>query len=291
MLERIRKFHDALSAAEQRVSEWVISNPNQSVSESLARVAQAAGVSEPTVVRFCRSLGCKGFRDFKVRLAQSLASTRHPIHRAVEAGDDGAELIAKVIGSAIEALEQAKLHLRPDRVAAAAEAMVRARRIDFIGIGASGIVAADAQNKFFRLGIPGMACSDTPTMRQLATLAASEQVVVAISKSGESTEVLEASQQFADLGASVVAITSPRSSLAAIAQIPLLIDIDEDTGVYTPMSSRLAQLAVLDVLQVALALRLGETGRHNLRITKVALGQGKASQAQASKTRPSSSKH
>ena len=274
MLNRISKCHNSLSAAEQRVSHWVIANPHQSVSESLARVARSAGVSEPTVVRFCRSLGCQGFRDFKVRLAQNLALRRNPVHRAVEVGDDGAELVAKVIDSGIEALEQAKLNLQPDRVAAAADAMAIARRIDFIGTGASGIVAADAQNKFFRLGIPCMACSDTPTMYQFATLAAKDQVIVAISKSGKSRAVVEASQRSSELGATVVAITSPRSPLVDVAGISLLIDIGEDTGIYTPMSSRLAQLAVLDVLQVALALRLGETGRHNLRITKAALNPG-----------------
>ncbi len=270
MLARIRQCHDRLSAAERRVADWMLQNPHRSLSAPLASVAQQAGVSEPTVVRFCRTVGCRGFRDFKVRLAQSLAADPHLVHRAVQPGDDEAEIIVKVIGSGIEALNRTMRGLRPDRVAQAAGQIAAARRLDFFGVGSSGAVALDAHNKFFRLGIPCTATGDPPTMLQTAALARG-QVIVAISKSGESEAVVEACSRASNLGSTVVAITAARSSLARVAAIELLIDVDEDTGIYTPMSSRLAQLAVLDVLQVAVALRLGDAGSRNLRLTKAAL--------------------
>ncbi len=273
MLTRIRQCIDRLTAAERRVADWVLENPHRSVSAALASVARSARVSEPTVVRFCRSVGCRGFREFKVRLAEGLAADHHPVHRGVRAGDDEAEIIVNVIGAGVEALNRAMRGLRADRVAQAAAQIATAKRLDFFGVGSSGVVAQDACHKFFRLGIPCFATCDPPTMLQLTALAR-DQVVIAISKSGESQPVVEACRRARNLGSTVIALTQARSALARIASTELLIDVDEDTGLYTPMSSRLAQLAVLDVLQVAVAVRLGEAASRNLRLTKAALARG-----------------
>jgi RpiR family carbohydrate utilization transcriptional regulator len=270
MLKRTASIRDSLSAAERRVADWVLAHPHKVVGLPLAKIAAEIGVSDPTVVRFCRSVGAAGFTDFKVRIAQNLAS-RQFVHADVRPGDDTGDIVAKVMGRSIRELTNLQQRLDTGRLEQAAAAMASAQRIDFYGIGASGSVVQDAQNKFFRLGLPCVAYHDSPTIRQAAAITDAGYAVVAVSKTGRSMDVVGACRQARTNGARVIAITSPLSPLARAAEIAILVDIDEDTGVYTPMSSRLAQLAVLDVIQVAFALRLGRGGSRKLELAKNAL--------------------
>ncbi len=268
MLNRIKNIRQQLTSAERRVADWVIENPNSVINRTLADIASVVDVSEPTIVRFCRSIGTSGFRDFKTRLTQHLAVTEHVVHADVSAEDDAEQIIAKVIGRSVKELIGVQQRLNASAVEKVVEALISVSRIDFYGIGASGFVVADAQNKFFRLGIPCNAYNDSPTILQAASITNPEYAVVVVSKTGSSKTVIEAAQTAVALGAKVIAITSPGSALADIAPQNLLVDINEDTGLYTPMSSRLAQLAVLDTLQVAVALRMGDRGQHSLDKTK-----------------------
>lgn len=271
MLARIRQNLQSLSAAERRVADWVLGNPHRVVALPLARIAAAVAVSEPTVVRFCRSVGSKGFSDFKVRVAQDLASTELLVHADVRPGDDANDILTKVMGRSIRELSSVRRSLDAGRIEKAVDALRAARRIDFYGVGASGFVVADAQNKFFRLGVPCTAYSDAPTMQQASAVADEHAAVVAVSKTGSSAPVVQACRRAASNGAAVIAITSPLSPLAEAAHTAILLDVREDIGVFTPMSSRLAQLAVLDVIQVALALALGARGTDMLQRSKEAL--------------------
>jgi RpiR family carbohydrate utilization transcriptional regulator len=271
MLSRIEQNRHALSAAERRVADWVLANPQRVVALPLAQIAAAAGVSEPTVVRFCRSVGRKGFSDFKVRVAQDLASNAGLVHADVRDGDDATDILAKVMGSSIREMASVQRNLDPRRVEQAVAVLSAADCIDFYGIGASGIVAEDAQNKFFRLGAPCVVYRDAPTLLQAAAIADERHAVIAVSKTGDSLPVVEACLQAGRNGARVIAVTSPMSPLAAAAEIAILLDVREDTNVFTPMSSRLAQLAVLDVIQVAYALALGPLGIDMLQRSKAAL--------------------
>jgi len=271
MLDRIENNRQSLSAAERRVADWVLDNPHRVVALPLSQIASAIDVSEPTVVRFCRSLGARGFSDFKVRVAQDLASGAATVHADVRAGDDIDDIVAKVMGGSIRELASVQRSLSAVRIGQAVDALAASRRIDFYGIGASGLVVQDAVNKFFRLGTPCAAYHDAPSLLQAAAIADDQHAVIAVSKTGDTLPVVEASLRAARNGARVVAITSPMSPLASAAHTAILLDVPEDTNVYTPMSSRLAQLAVLDVLQVAYAMRLGPRGSDKLRRAKAAL--------------------
>lgn len=275
MLNRIRQKQGQLSAAEQRVAEWVVEQPHTVVRAALATVAKKSGASEPTVIRFCRSLGCSGFRDFKVRLAQDLASNQNYIHHDVETGDRAPEIIAKIAERTMHVLADTRDNLSDVAVDAAADAMQRARQIQFLGIGASGIVARDAQHKFFRLGVPCVAHADGPTILQAASIADAADCFVAISNSGQSPEIVQACAAVAAGPAHLVTITAPGSPLSRIANIAVDVDTHEDGNVYTPTNSRLAHLLVLDILQVSVALRLGGDARENLKKTNQVLADAK----------------
>lgn len=268
MLNRIANIRNQLTSAERRVAEWVIANPNRVINRTLADIAGAVEVSEPTVVRFCRSVGASGFRDFKTRLTQYLATAEHVVHADVSADDDAEQVIAKVIGRSVQELVGVQQRLNTQVVEKVVQALVSASRIDFYGIGASGFVVMDAQNKFFRLGMPCNAYADSPTILQAASITNTDYAVVVVSKTGKSQAIIDAAITANSHGAKVIAITSPGSRLAETTDLSLLVDVDEDTGLYTPMSSRLAQLAILDALQVATALALGDRGTRSLDRTK-----------------------
>ena len=271
MLERIEHTRQSLSTAERRVANWVLDNPHRVVALPLARIAAAAAVSEPTVVRFCRSVGSRGFSDFKVRIAQDLASGAATVHAHVRPGDDANDIVAKVMGGSIRELSAVQRSLDASRIEQAIATLAAAERIDFFGVGASGIVVQDAFNKFFRLGTPCAAYCDAPSLLQAAAIADARHAIIAVSKTGDTLPVVEACLRAKRNGARVIAVTSPMSPLAGAADTAVLVDVREDTDVYTPMSSRLAQLAVLDVIQVAYAMQLGPRGTDKLRRAKAAL--------------------
>ena len=260
-----------LSRAEQAVAHWVLAHPRQAIGATLADVAAATGTSEPTVVRFCRSIGLDGFRDFKMRLAGALSRPGSVVHKNVGPDDSVEEAVTKVLDQSIQALHALHSRLPELPFAAATDRLVGARQIVFAGLGASGQVARDAQQKFFRLGVPCSVAVDTPTLVQLAAIADPADVIVIISATGRWPATLRAVDTARERGVTVIALTAPDSPLAATASLLFDCQINEDTSVFTPMSSRLEQLAILDALQVTLALSLGSAAEDRLRATKKAL--------------------
>jgi RpiR family transcriptional regulator, carbohydrate utilization regulator len=246
-----------LPAAERRVAELIVARPHEILGLPLATMAAFAKVSEPTVIRCCRSLGCSGFSDFKLRLAHSLASGHSFVHADVRPEDSVAEMTAKVFNKAASTLLQVRGQLDPARLERAIGLLSAARRVEFYGLGSSGIVAADAQHKFFRLGLPAAAYSDAHVHGMAATMLKLGDVVVAISASGRTTDLLSSVDLARESGADVVGITALGAPLGARCTVAIEVVIDEDTDIYTPMTTRLVQLAIVDVLAVGVALRQG----------------------------------
>ena len=228
-------------------------------------------MSEPTVIRFCRRVGLGGFRELSIRLTESLSRPISYVHRDVRSDDAADDAVLKVLDASIRALVDIRAGLSEMPFREAVDAMTNARQIAFAGLGASGHVASDACHKFFRLGIPCSALTDTTLILQYAAIAGPGDVFVMLSHSGRWSELVRPLILAHERGTCVIAITDPASPLAAAANVLFAVDAIEDTSVYTPMSSRLGQLALLDALQVALALAQGEQGAAKLRRSKEAL--------------------
>ncbi len=271
MLAEISSRINTLSPAEGRVARWILDHPRQAARATLAELADGCGASEPTVIRFCRRLGLAGFRELGLRLSEASAQPASYLHRDVRADDRAADAAAKVIDASVHALLDVLRRLSSMPLEAAVAVMQAARQLAFAGLGASGYVASDACHKFFRLGLPCTTLTDTPSILQFAAIAEHSDVLVIVSHSGRWTELGRAAHMAAGRGSTVIALTDPRSSLAGAANIVFPCDAHEDANVYTPMSSRLAQLALLDALQVALALALGDQAVARLKLTKAAL--------------------
>jgi len=264
MLDRIRASIPALPPAEQRVAKLVLADPRTFASLPVTELAERSHVSKPTVVRFCRSVGYDGLVDFKIKLAGNVNEGVPFVHRAVEEDDKPSDVIVKVIDNAVSALlkyrNDATNHAFERAITALTATAKAGRRIEFYGVGNSGIVAQDAQHKFFRLGVNTAAVSDAHIQVMSATMLQPGDCAVIISNSGRSSDLLDTADIVRKKGATTILITASGSPLAKTAQgtnqILLAADHPEDYDRYSPMVSRLLHLMVIDILTTAVALRL-----------------------------------
>jgi RpiR family carbohydrate utilization transcriptional regulator len=246
-----------LRPSERKLADYVLEAPREVLDLAMTDFAARAGVSQPTIARFCRALGFSGFREFKIRLAQSVAGDVPTVYRDVRTDEPASGVAAKVLDRTIGALIQVRNSLSSDSVAAAIALLAGARRIEFYGAGGSGIAALDVQHKFFRLGVPSVAYSDPHTYTTSAALLGAGDVVVAISNTGRTKDILDACKSALDGGARVIAITHGNSPLARMASVGLFANVDEDTDIFSPMTSRVSHLAIGDILAVGVALARG----------------------------------
>ncbi|OCX90934.1 MAG: transcriptional regulator HexR [Pseudomonas sp. CO183] len=271
LLEQIQRRIEDLNKAERKVAEVILRNPQQATRFSIATLAQTAQVSEPTVNRFCRSFGVSGYPELKMQLAQSLASGAAYVSQAVEPDDGPAEYTRKIFGSAIASLDSACQSLDPQLVSRAVDLMIQARQIHFFGLGASASVALDAQHKFFRFNLAVTAHSDVLMQRMLASVAHTGELFVIISYTGRTRELVEVARIARQNGASVLGLTAAGSPLAQASTLSLNSPPPADTDIYMPMTSRIIQLTVLDVLATGMTLRRGVDFQPHLRKVKESL--------------------
>ena len=257
MLERIARQATELRPSERKVAAVVLKDPSDVLTLSIAQLAARAGVSQPTVARFANGLGFSGFREFKLRLAQSLATGIPYVHDDVGPRDSAISIANKVFDRSIAALLQVRNHLDPAMLGASIALMAKAARIEFYGLGNSGIVAMDAQHKFFRFGVPTAAHTDAHVQGMAAVLLGRRGLVVAISASGRTADLVQSIGIARASGAKAIGITRSGSPVARACDLVVGIDVAEDADIYAPMTSRLAHLAVIDTLAVGLAVARG----------------------------------
>ena len=255
ILGQIRRARSELSPAELRVAEHVLAHARSVLSDPIAEIARAARVSQPTVIRFCRSLGCEGLSDFKLRLASGLTGTVPVTHTQVNLDDSMLELGAKVLGNTASAILQVRSQLNRDMIDRAVDLLLHAGRIEFYAVGHYGVVAQDAQFKFLRFGMSAAAYTDTRLQLLAANVLKPGDVAVVISSSGRLPELLEVVDKARARGAFIVAITASQSPLAKKADAALMVDHVEDVATHLPMVSRILHLLVIDILAVGVAMR------------------------------------
>ena len=268
-LELIKKNLDTFSKSERKVAEAILASPETAIHSSIANLAKTAEVSEPTVNRFCRRLDTKGFPDFKLHLAQSLANGTPYVNRNVNEDDGPEAYTSKIFESTMACLNTAKNGLDTNLINRAVDVLTQANKISFFGLGASSSVAHDALNKFFRFNIP-VSCFDDIVMQRMSCINSSEgDVIVLISHTGRTKLLVEVAQLARENDAFVIALTEANSPLAEQSNLVLSLGVPEDTDVYMPMSSRIAQLVLIDVLTTGFTLRRGAKFRDNIKKVKV----------------------
>jgi RpiR family carbohydrate utilization transcriptional regulator len=271
ILEKITNELETFSKSERKVAEVILSSPNTVIHASIASLAKQANISEPTVNRFCRRLDTKGYPDFKLHLAQSLANGTPYVNRHVNENDTADEYTAKIFESTMANLEMARKGLDNNLINRSVDLLTQADKISFFGLGASAAVAHDAHNKFFQFNIPVVYFDDILMQRMSAINSQQGNVVVLISHTGRTKSLVEVAHLAKENGATVIGITKNGSPLAKECNIVLAIEVAEDTDLYMPMSSRIAQLTLIDILATGFTLRRGTKFRDNLKKVKDSL--------------------
>ena len=246
-----------LRKSEQKVADYVLAHPNEVIHMRIVDLANEACVSEPTVVRFCRALNYDGFQDFKLTLAQGLASNTSFEQFSLDSKDTVSEFKEKIFDSMIGNLLNIKEQLDTHTIEHAIDAITKARRVEFFGFGASAPLCTDAAHKFHRLKVDTRSYSD-PHMQAISAVSLDERdVIVAISQTGRTKDLLHTIKLVKETGTAVIALCPSNTPLADLATIPIYIDLEEDKDLSTLMSSRVLHLVVIDVLAVGVAMKLG----------------------------------
>ena len=262
ILGQIQRARPNLSPAEKRVAEHVLAHPRSVLNDPVAEIARASQVSQPTVIRFCRSLGCEGLSDFKLRLASGLTGTVPVTHTQVTRDDSVLELGTKVLGNTASSILQLRDHLNRDSIDRAIALLSAAKRVDCFAVGYYGAVAQDAQYKFLRLGVPSGTYTDPRVQALAAQVLGPGDVAFIVSPSGRKDELLAVADAARERGASVVAITASQTPLARKADVSLIVDHAEDVDLHLPMVSRVLHLLMIDIVTVGMAMqRLGPRAR------------------------------
>jgi len=274
-LELIQKNIDTFSKSERKVAEVIIASPQVAIHSSIATLAKMAEVSEPTVNRFCRRLDTKGFPDFKLHLAQSLANGTPYVNRNVNENDGPDAYTAKIFESTMACLDVAKNTIDVNLINRAVDVLTQAKKISFFGLGASSSVAHDALNKFFRFNTP-VSCFDDIVMQKMSCINSSDgDVIVLISHTGRTKSLVEVATLARENDAFVIALTAANSPLAQESNLVLSMSVPEDTDIYMPMASRIAQLVLIDVLATGFTLRRGPKFRDNLKRVKTGIKESR----------------
>jgi RpiR family carbohydrate utilization transcriptional regulator len=265
VLDRIKASLPSLAPAEQRVGELVLADPRAFANLPISELARRAHVSKPTVVRFCRSVGYDGLSDFKLKLVGSVSEGVPFVHRSVDVDDKTSDVLVKVIDNTVAAFLKYRNDASSFAIQKATDALAETasagKRIEFFGVGNSGIVAQDAQHKFFRLGVNTVAYSDGHMQVMSASMMGPGDCVVVISNSGRTRDLMDACDIARKNGATTIVITASGSPLANVSKqaghIHLAADHPEGYDRYSPMVSRLLHLMIIDILATCLALRIG----------------------------------
>jgi len=267
IVSRITECFPQLREAEKKVARLVVDDLSGAASASITELAEEAGVSEATITRFAKAVGCKNVRDLKMKLAQSLAVGQRFIHESPdESGIQGVyESIKNVININRKIVNEAD-------VAKAVEILLGARQVLSVGMGGgSTILSQELQFRLFRIGFAVSAYNDGLLARMVASTADSKDVMVALSVTGYTAEVVEPASIAKQYGLKVIAITAPDSPLAKVSDVVLPLVTDETDFIYKPSASRYAMMAMIDVLSTELALSQKRRSRDRLRRLKLAL--------------------
>ena len=255
LIRRLTDARSTLSKSETKVASYVLDQAHEVIKMRVADLARGSQVSEPTVIRFCRAIGFDGFQSFKLNLAQHLGSGGVYSQFAADDNDTVEDLRNKVFDTTIGTLLTVRDELDPIALERSINAITRANRVEFYGFGASGSVAADAQHKFFRLQMSSAAYTDPHIQHMSAISLGRDDVVVAISQSGQTTALLQSVRLARQAGATVIGLAPRDTALSQECTIPIYVNREEDHETFAPVSSRIAHLVVIDVIATGVAVR------------------------------------
>ena len=262
LLRQIKKSLPDLRKSEQTVAEFVLKDPKSIIMMKTAEASNEMGISEPTLIRFCKAIGFSGFQEFKINLSQQLAADDYFVMYEINEDDSMHELCEKVFDTTISEILNVRSQIDQAILENAIETLVNAKRVEFYAFGGSAPVAMDGQHKFFRLKISSSYISDPHLQFMSANSLEKDDVVVAISQSGTTSALIDSVKIVRKNGVKVIGIMPGNTPLSKLCDFPLTIDVGVENRITKPVTSRIAYTAVIDVLTMGVAQLKPEAQDH-----------------------------
>ena len=252
---RIKRHLSSLKPAEKRVADYIIKNSGQVIHQSIIKLAENVGVSEATVVKFCQRIGYSGYQELKIMLAQeSDHNEGEHIYGEIKAEDDLNTIINKIFQMYNQSLKETKKMLEKSNLAQCIAMILAAERIFLFGYYASGVVAQDLALKFKRIGYNAEALLENHNQKTVGALLSAQDLVIAISNSGRTQEMVDSLEIVQNSGAKIIVITANLGSPVAEYADQLLLNASNETPFRgSALTSRMSQLAVIDMLFLGVA--------------------------------------
>ena len=271
ILEKLQNGEFKLRKSEQRVANWILENTRQTTSLNITTIAQKIGVSEPTVVRFCRAVGCKGYQEFKIRFAEELALGKINDAIDIELDDTTESVKDKVAQFARAAIANIDKEIDSKELELATQILIEAKKVVVCGFGASNCTAFDSFHKLFRVMAKAGYYPDMHMSAMAIGSLKPGDAIIAISNSGKSEALISLCKLARSNGAKVISITNPGSPVDQVASARLNVKKQIDTGLFVPMAHRLKQLTIVDFLVYNYARLNVDQSSQRLQKTKTAL--------------------
>jgi RpiR family carbohydrate utilization transcriptional regulator len=255
LILKMKALYNSLGEAEKKVIDYIVSHPEEVIYLSVTELAEKGGASIATVIRACRKIGMNGYQELKVNLAQDIVTPLQSIHEEVNENDSPSVILDKIFQSSMYALQFTRDVINIKEIEAATQALLNAKKINIYGLGNSHSIAIDMQHKMMRLGLNATAYTDSHMQSIASAYLTKDDVVVGISHSGSSKEVVDAVNIAKKNGATVICITNfGRSPLSDLADIKLYTASKETKYRIVALASRIAQITIIDSLYTMLAL-------------------------------------
>jgi len=280
-LVSLQAILDELKPSEHKVAQYILAHPEEVVKLSVQKLAELSGVSEATIIRLARSLNMKGYQELKLRIAGDLnkqGTNNLGSYQEIMMEGSVESIMQAVSWNNIQSIQDTLSVLSSDEVKRAADALSLARKIDVYGVGASAVIAADIRQKFSRINLWCEAYADFHAQLTSAVNLTEQDVVIGISYSGQTEDIIQSLTEARQQGATIITLTKfGPSPVADLADIRLFTSSVEKSIRSGAMASRIAQLNVIDILFITMVSRQQEEVIPLLEKTRVAVSRTKRS--------------
>lgn len=272
-LKMLQNMLEQLPASERKIAQFILDNPRSILNSTVNDIGAQAKTSGAAVIRLCKSLGLNGFQDLKVRIAGDLGKPVEQGYRDIEPGESYFSIVQKTTSNSIQSIRDSEEIINYEELERAVQTLLPAQNVHFFGIGASNIIAKDAQQKFLRIQKNATAFTDTHLVATIIANATKDDVVFGISHSGETAEVIKVMSLAKERGVKTISLTKyGQSSVASLADIKLFTSYSGEAAFRSAAtSSRLAQLYMMDILFLSMATVQYEHSIHAIDQTREAI--------------------
>lgn len=268
----IRGNYSQFSDKEKKIADFVLNDPRNIIHLTINQIADELNIAESTIFRFCQRIGFKGFQAFKISLASEVVTPLKDIHEQIEEGDEVKTVAEKVFRSNIKTLEATLQIVDGETIEQAVTTIMNARKVEFFGNGGSASVAMDGYHKFIRLGLPVAMNLDAHVQVMSASQMNEQDAAIVISHSGSTTDILDVLRVLKNKGVTIICLTNfAKSPLTKKSDICLYTVSEETDFRSEALSSRIAQLSLIDALYTNLMIKRGDDGKQSLQDMREAM--------------------